>query len=457
MSRRCGKLRAWRETAQAQQGDEPVSLYKRVTCPKGGTCNTKGPNRTCSKCGEKPEGGAWWYRFRFAGRIIHESSRSESLTIAREAEKQRRRQLEEQWNRIEKKRLPPTFEQASAEWLRRRAALKGSTRETYEHALKHLKAFFGKGLISDIDARDVADYQKARTATNAAGATTNKEFTVLASVLADYGLWNGIRRDAKRLEENDSAGRALLPDEESRLLRAASHIGAKQGHWSPIYTVTVVGLNTGLRHSEVRKLHWDDMDLEKRVLVVGRTKTEPRSGRPVPLTDPASAALDMWASRFPSRKPDDYVFPACENGHVDPARPIANWRTAWHNATSVVECPKCGELQRPADSCQNPECKTDMRGIISSLAGLRFQDLRHSAATKMLENGVPIATVAQVLGWSASTAIRMAKRYGHIRPEAQRQALECIAIGLPEAIGSDKSARSRVCTKMVTKRRAVIR
>jgi hypothetical protein len=50
----------------------------------------------------------------------------------------------------------------------------------------------------------------------------------------------------------------------------------------------------------------------------------------------------------------------------------------------------------------------------------------------------------------------MAKRYGHIRPEAQRQALESIAIGLPEASGSGKSARSRVCTKMVTKRRAVI-
>ena len=352
-----------------------------------------------------------------------------------------------------RKKLPPTFDQASAEWLRKRAALKAGTRETYRHALKHLKTFFGKRLICDIEAPDVAAYQKARTAANAAGATVNKEFTVLASVLADYGLWNGIRRDAKRLDENDSAGRALLPNEESRLLKAASQVGAKQGHWSPICTVTALGLNTGLRHSEVRRLRWTDIDLEKRVLVVGLTKTEAGSGRPVPLTGPARAALDMWASRFPNRKLDDYVFPACENGHVDPARPIAHWRTAWHNATSGVECPKCGKLQLPADSCQNPECKADMRGIISSLAGLRFHDLRHSAATKMLENGVPIATVAQVLGWSASTAIRMAKRYGHIRPEAQRQALECIAVGLPEAIGGDRSASSRVCTKMVTKRR----
>ena len=87
------------------------------------------------------------------------------------------------------------------------------------------------------------------------------------------------------------------------------------------------------------------------------------------------------------------------------------------------------------NSCRNLDCNADMRGIINLLAGLRYHDLRHSAATKMLENGIPSAAVAQVLGWSASTAIRMAKRYGHIRPEAQRQALESIATALPDVVG----------------------
>ena len=53
-------------------------------------------------------------------------------------------------------------------------------------------------------------------------------------------------------------------------------------------------------------------------------------------------------------------------------------------------------------------------------------DLRHTAATKLLERGTPYAVVAQILGWSASTAVRMAERYGHIWPEVQRQALEAI-------------------------------
>jgi Phage integrase family. len=170
--------------------------------------------------------------------------------------------------------------------------------------------------------------------------------------------------------------------------------------------------------------------LEGRVLKVGESKTEAGKGRPIPLTQPAWATLDMWASRFPNRKPEHFVFPACQNGHVDPDRPIANWRTAWRHLTRAVQCPYCGELQNPGQTCQNAKCKADVCGLKSSLAGLRFHDLRHTAATKLLEQGTPIAVVAQILGWSASTAVRMTKRYGHIRPEVQRQAL--VAVATPE-------------------------
>lgn len=65
----------------------------------------------------------------------------------------------------------------------------------------------------------------------------------------------------------------------------------------------------------------------------------------------------------------------------------------------------------------------------------RFHDLRRPAVTRMLEAGVPRSVVATVMGWSAATAIRMAKRYGHIGQkrledamaglEAQQIAAEC--------------------------------
>jgi integrase len=44
--------------------------------------------------------------------MIRESSKSESKTVAKDAERVRRRELEESWNQIKKRTLPPTFERA---------------------------------------------------------------------------------------------------------------------------------------------------------------------------------------------------------------------------------------------------------------------------------------------------------------------------------------------------------
>ena len=48
----------------------------------------------------------------------------------------------------------------------------------------------------------------------------------------------------------------------------------------------------------------------------------------------------------------------------------------------------------------------------------RFHDLRHTAVTRLLEAGISYPVVASMMGWSAATAIRMAKRYGHIGSQA---------------------------------------
>jgi hypothetical protein len=45
----------------------------------------------------------------------------------------------------------------------------------------------------------------------------------------------------------------------------------------------------------------------------------------------------------------------------------------------------------------------------------------------MLEAGVPFQVVAELMGWSSATTIRMAKRYGHIGQESLRNAVNFIA------------------------------
>ena len=84
---------------------------------------------------------------------MHESTRTQRKTLARVAEKKRRGQLEETYNKIEKRVLPPTFERASREYLASREhRLAEHTLSIDRQALKHLLPVFGPRLLCDIEA-----------------------------------------------------------------------------------------------------------------------------------------------------------------------------------------------------------------------------------------------------------------------------------------------------------------
>jgi len=59
----------------------------------------------------------------------------------------------------------------------------------------------------------------------------------------------------------------------------------------------------------------------------------------------------------------------------------------------------------------------------------RFHDLRHTAVSRMLNAGIPIAKVATIVGWSPSTMVLMAKRYGYFSLNDLRDAVESISGG----------------------------
>ena len=405
-----------------------MSLYRRVTCAKRGTCNTKGRNKTCSKCGQRPEGGAWWYRFRFGGRIVHESSRSQSLTVAREAEKQRRRELEESWNRISKRTLPPTFHKAADEWLQARQGHVAPSTETIGRvSIMHLTPTFGEKLLCDITPKAVGAYQQARLKQGAQGRTVNIEVQVLRQILKANKCWKYLDGEVRALKERKGIGRALTEEEESLLL--ARCVKAD----SACYAATVVALNTTMRKDEIRKLRWNQVDLSQDFLIVGKSKTDAGTGRPIPLNLAAKSALTDWGNRFPGYKPEHYVFPQCEAKIIDPSKPTKGWRTAWRTATRAVECRKCGRVQPPTKKCRNEECKADIHDITSPLAGLRFHDLRHTAITKLAESQASDQAVMAIAGHVSRA---MLEHYSHIRMAAKRIALDSIATPLPGPAGT---------------------
>jgi hypothetical protein len=63
----------------------------------------------------------------------------------------------------------------------------------------------------------------------------------------------------------------------------------------------------------------------------------------------------------------------------------------------------------------------------------------------MLEAGVPFSVVASIMGWSASTTVRMAKSYGHIGDRAQRLAVDAFC----EPVSDGGVAQNRAQSKNV--------
>jgi integrase len=371
--------------------------------------------------------GIWYYSFEFGGKRIHESSKSTSKTVAREAERSRRRQLELTYNQITKRTLPPSFERAADDWIETaKPHLSERTKAIYGDAMRlHLKPTLGSLLLCDVDAARIALYQAKRKAEEASARTVNKELQVLRMILKRYKLWANLQGDVKFERESDEIGKALSRADEAWLLEVCAP--------NPLlHTVVTLALNTALRKSEIRLLRWCQIDLFQRTLTVGKSKTEGGSGRPIPLNVLAYAALVKWAGRFPESKPEDYVFPACEDvridtqhpgqSNIDLSRPVKSWRTAWRTATRSIQCPKCG--QRHAESCCNPECKGDISGLKNPLVGLRFHDLRHTCITKLAEGQASEQTIMAIAG---HVSRKMLEHYSHIRMEAKRAALDAIA------------------------------
>src|SRR5215472_11171071 len=221
-------------------------------------------------------------RFRFGGRFVHESTRTKSKTLAREAERQRRRELETKWNRVERRSLPPTFERAASAWLdAEKPHLAQRTYEIYEVAIRcHLTPALGPRLLCDIGADTVASYQAKRKNAGASARTINKELQVLRQILKRHKLWANLQGDVKFEREHSNIGKALPPEEEQKLLAACAS--------NPLLNaVVILALNTTLRKNEIRTLRWSQIDFEKRTLTVGKSKTEGGSGRLIPLNPPA--------------------------------------------------------------------------------------------------------------------------------------------------------------------------
>ncbi|WP_339830526.1 site-specific integrase [uncultured Parvibaculum sp.] len=162
--------------------------------------------------------------------------------------------------------------------------------------------------------------------------------------------------------------RFLSDDECARLLEAC-----RSSSCDFLYAIVVLALSTGARYSEIMHLRWRDIDLDRGVARVEKTKNNEK--RALPLTH---KALEVMTELHRRTDPDkrDYVFP-----RRDGLAP-KNIRKSWEAALRAAE-----------------------------IENFRFHDLRHTAASYLAMNGATLAEIAEVLGHKT---LQMVKRYAHL-------------------------------------------
>jgi integrase len=275
----------------------------------------------------------WWYDFTFAGRRIQESSKSTRKTIAVEAEKKRRLELERRFNHVEDNRRERIrcIAELATEFLEAYKLRNARSATFAAYALGHIKRLLGTVMVADIADATIKNYQTDRLKEKAAPKSINEEVGFLLRLLGEQGdfLRAKLRRQKMlKLSTGRRVARAYTPAQKAALLAAAKQLRSRA-----IYPSLMLALHAGMRDAEIRTLQWCQLDLTRAILTVGDSKTEAGEGRTIPLNaDVANALLDhakWYRNKFRGMEPPWYVFPFGKPQPTDPTRPVVTFKTAW--------------------------------------------------------------------------------------------------------------------------------
>lgn len=194
--------------------------------------------------------------------------------------------------------------------------------------------------------------------------------------------WENPCRRVERAPEAPGIVRFLADDELERLLASA-----KASSWPRLYLLVLMAITTGARRGELLGLTWADVDLERAIAHVRRTKNG--QARALPLVPAVLEELRRFATAMPQ---------AC----VFPSR---------------------GELSKPRVFDSAWAAALDRARV----RRFRFHDLRHTCASYLAQNGASLLEIADTLG---HRQLAMTKRYSHLTVDSKAKLVNRVLGGI---------------------------
>lgn len=298
------------------------------------------------------------------------------------------------------------IEHTYSPWLK--ATRPGKAEDTLGKIKRHFTGWYSRPLAI-ITAEDVEGWKVKRLSEGAAPTTVLRDAMALSGVFTRAVKLKKITENVIRQAERPKIDRAPKvrylgslgdPAEERRLrdalrerddeMRAAreSANGWRKArrqeplpplpHYGDHLTPAVLlSMNTGMRRGELLALRWINVDTKGKQLTIEGSTAKSQQTRYIPLNTDALEVLKRWREQAPG---GERVI-AIDTG----------FKTAW---AALLERAK--------------------------ITSFRWHDLRHHFASRLVQAGVPLNTVRELLGHGS---LAMTLRYAHLAPDQKHEAV----------------------------------
>ncbi len=293
------------------------------------------------------------------------------------------------------------------EWLQTvEHSIRPSTWTRYEQLIRvHAIPAIGSLSLSRLEPRHLQKLYVDRLTNGSAPATVRQLHAVICRALGQAAKWDMVARNVASLVSPPRVQRheiTPLTAEQSRTM-----LDVAQGdRFEALY---VLALNTGMRLGELLGLRWRDVDLDTGILQVRHTMLRLKDG--LKLREPKTPQ-----SRRRISLPGNAV-ESLRRHRGRQAEDRLRLGRAWDDQDLVFP----NKIGRPIE--RGNVLRRSLWALLekADIPRIRFHDLRHTCATLLLQKGVHVKVVSELLGHSNITITL--EVYSHVIPDMQEQAV----------------------------------
>lgn len=293
-----------------------------------------------------------------------------------------------------------------------------TTLDREQYSQRHLETIIGKNTpLSEITPAVVSHYQTTRIEAGASSSSIRQELAMLSRMfrIAKTTWMLPVDNPVDSIDriKPDKGRIRFLSDQEAAIVIQET----KNSRNERFYPFALLLMHTGMRSGEAARLTEADVDLKSRILTIYETKTN--TPRTIGISNDVAAALksiDPYKDGFFFLQPNHRA-----SKHIM-FRPGCVFRECWKRLW------------------QRLEKKHNEDPSFPKIENFKPHDLRHTAASHLLRQGIDIRIIADILGHST---LQMVMRYTHLFDSSKIKYADSIAyLGKPKGGKDDTESDS---------------